>query len=111
MLLSGGIIRITASPSFQSTLTRALARLTELIISKLDNIFELSEYDWTPATREDAPSMYLYELVNWLTTVVDGLVIKETYKDDAYRGAAAHVASSLMVYNLNYVSSSLTDQW
>lgn len=93
----GGLIHITAGKSFQATLSRALARITGLIASKLDNIFELSEYDWTPRTREDAPSMYLYELVNWLTTVVDALVIKEAYKDDAYRGAAAHVAECLLV--------------
>ena len=93
----GGTIRLTAAPSFANTLTRALARINELITSKLDDFFELSEYDWTPAAREDAPSMYLYELVNWLTTVVDSLVIKETYKEDAYRGAVSYIAQCLMV--------------
>jgi exocyst complex component 6 len=41
--------------------------------------------------------MYLDELVNWLTTVVDGLVVKEAYKNEAYRGAVTHVAECLMV--------------
>lgn len=41
--------------------------------------------------------MYLYELVNWLTTVVDSLVIKETYKDDAYKAAVGYIAESMMV--------------
>jgi len=50
-----------------------------------------------PQSREDMPSMYLYELVNWLTTVVDSLAIKETYKDEAYRGAVAYIAECLMV--------------
>lgn len=93
----GGTIRLTASASFGTTLSRALARITELITSKLDDFFELSEYDWTPKSREDAPSMYLYELVNWLTTVVDSLVIKEEYKDEAYKGAVAYIAECLMV--------------
>lgn len=114
----GGTIRLTAAPSFANTLTRALARINELITSKLDDFFELSEYDWTPAAREDAPSMYLYELVNWLTTVVDSLVIKETYKEDAYRGAVSYIAQCLMDFltdrnipmmNENAISNILID--
>jgi exocyst complex component 6 len=97
MCLRGCIVHITATASFQNTLNRALSRLASLIGSKLDNIFEVSEYDWTPKTREDAPSVYLYEPINWLTTVVDGLGIKESYKDEVYRAAAAHIAQCLMV--------------
>jgi len=41
--------------------------------------------------------MYLYELVNWLTTVVDSLIIKESYKDEAYKGALGYIAECLMV--------------
>jgi hypothetical protein len=41
--------------------------------------------------------MYLYELVNWLTTVVDSLIIKEAYKDEAYKGALEYIAECLMV--------------
>ncbi|KAG2013848.1 rsec15 [Coprinopsis cinerea AmutBmut pab1-1] len=114
----GGIVRLTASTSFQNTLSRSLGRITGLISSKLDQFFELSEYDWTPSTRETSPSMYLYELVNWLTTVVDSLVIKESYKDEAYKGALAYIADCLMdflcgrdiqVMNENAVSNILID--
>jgi len=94
----GGTIRLSAASSFGSTLSRANARIAALITSKLDDFFELSEYDWTPQTREDAPSMYLYELINWLTTVVDSLVVKDTYKDQAYNSAVAYIAQCLMVF-------------
>ena len=90
-------IRVNAAQSFSITLKRALQRVNASITSKLDDFLGLSEYDWTPNTRESAPSMYLYELVNWLTTVVDTLVIKEQYKDEAYRSAAAYLADCLMV--------------
>jgi hypothetical protein len=92
----GGTIRLAVA-SFSSTITLALARITSLINSKLDDFFGLSEYDWTPVTREDMPSMYLYELVNWLTTVVDSLSIVDAYKDEAYRGAVKYIADCLMV--------------
>jgi len=74
-----------------------------LINSKLDDFFGLSEYDWTPAAREDAPSMYLYELVNWLTTVVDSLQINDSYKDEAYRAATAYIAQSFMVRSVPFL--------
>ncbi|KAH9960410.1 exocyst complex component sec15 subunit [Russula dissimulans] len=92
----GGTIRLTAATSFNKTQSRASARITALINSKLEDFFGLSEYDWTPRTREGAPSMYLYELVNWLTTVVDSLQISDSYKDEAYRAATAYIAQSLM---------------
>ncbi|KAG6879204.1 hypothetical protein C0992_004443 [Termitomyces sp. T32_za158] len=113
-----GVIQLTAKASFESTLTRSLGRITGLITSKLDQFFELSEYEWTPATREDGPSMYLYELVNWLTTVVDSLVIKEAYKDEAYKGALEYIAGCLMNFltgrdillmNENAISNILVD--
>ena len=63
----------------------------------MDDFFELSEYDWTPTVKEDTASMYLYELANWLTTVVDAWVNKEGYKAAAYDGAVKHVAGCLMV--------------
>ncbi|KAF7291070.1 Rsec15 protein [Mycena chlorophos] len=114
----GGSIVLTASSSFEATLARALQRITGLISSKLDDFFGLSEYNWTPAVCEDGPAMYLYELVNWLTTVVDALVIKEAYKDEAYKGAVAYIADCLMDFltgrnipmmNENAVSNILVD--
>jgi hypothetical protein len=93
----GGTIRLTATTSFRKTQARATTRITALINLKLDDFFGLSEYVWTPATREDAPSMYLYELVNWLTTVVDSLQIGDAHKDEAYHAAAAYIAQCLMV--------------
>jgi hypothetical protein len=92
--------------------------MSGLINSKLDQCFELSEYDWTPNSREASPSMYLYELVNWLTTVVDSLVIKETYKEEAYKGALGYITDCLMDFltgrdipmmNENAISNILID--
>lgn len=88
---------MNAIQSFQKTMSSALARVNASITSKLDDFFGLSEYDWTPNTKETSPSMYLYELVNWLTTVVDSLVIKEEYKEEAYRSAVEYLADCLMV--------------
>lgn len=79
------------------TLSKATDQLATLIKSKLDDFFELSEYDWTPPTAESSPNMYLYELVNWLMTIVDSLQLDGQYKDGAYKSALQHVATCLMV--------------
>ncbi|KAI0315382.1 exocyst complex component sec15 subunit [Amylostereum chailletii] len=114
----GGTIQLTAASSFASILSQALERINELITSKLADFFELSEYDWTPKAREDAPSLYLYELVHWLTPIIDSLPIKESYKEDAYRGAVGYVAQCLMDFltdhsiamiNENAISNILVD--
>ncbi|EPT03610.1 exocyst complex component sec15 subunit [Fomitopsis schrenkii] len=114
----GGAIHITAASAFNGTLQMALSRVNSSIASKLDDFFGLAEYDWTPPRREENPSMYLYELVNWLTTVVDSLVVKDAYKDKAYRGAADYIAECFMDFltgrnvpmiNENGVANLVTD--
>ncbi|KAF9076853.1 exocyst complex component, sec15 subunit [Rhodocollybia butyracea] len=93
----GGTIRLKASSAFDVTLTRIVARIKSVINSKLDDFFELSEYNWVPTSKEDGPNMYLYELVNWLTTVVDSqLLISPSYVDEAYMGAAEYIADCFM---------------
>ncbi|KAH0839949.1 exocyst complex subunit Sec15-like-domain-containing protein [Lanmaoa asiatica] len=113
----GGTIRLALSP-FSEPFQRSQRRITALITSKLDDFFDLSEYDWTPQSREDMPSMYLYELVNWLTTVVDSLALKDTYKGEAYKGAIGYIAESFMNFmigpkvpamNENAIANMVTD--
>jgi len=105
----GGSIHLTAGKSFESAVSRALERISVVISKKLDIFFEVAEYEWVPSTREDSPSMYLYELINWLTTVVDGMVVKETYKDEAYRGAVGYVAECLMDFVVGRNVSALNE--
>jgi len=90
-------LHLTSTTKFTEAQKQAIARIDSVISSKLNDFFELSEYEWIAKSREDTPSMYLYELVNWLTTVVDGLVVKDEYKQEAYKGAVNHVAACLMV--------------
>lgn len=93
----GGRIHLLSIASFETVLQQATDRLGTVIKKKLDDIFELSEYNWTPVQPESEPSMYLDELLNWLMTVVDTMVLEEVYKDGAYRAALEHVAGCFMV--------------
>lgn len=93
----GGTVRITAAPAFAEALIQARARIAAVIASKLDDFFGLSEYDWTPAQKDTVPSMYLTELVAWLSTVVDSLQLKDEYKEESYKEAIAYISRCLMV--------------
>jgi hypothetical protein len=68
-----------------------------MIKLKLQDFFDLAEYDWTPAYSGGRPSMYLEELFHWLMTVVDSLPLEDKYKDIAFKNATDYVASCLMV--------------
>ena len=88
---------MTAATSFSETIKTANTRISSVIASKLDDFFELADYDWTPKNREESPSMYLYELAHWLATVVDSLVVQEQYKNEAYKAAVQYIADCLIV--------------
>lgn len=94
---TGTQIRLSSVSSFQNTLNKANDRISGMIESKLDDFFDLAEYDWTPAFSGGRPSMYLEELFHWLMTVVDSLPLEDIYKDTAFKNATDHVASCLMV--------------
>lgn len=64
---------------------------------KLNDSFEMAEYDWTPSQSEGTPSLYLWDMINYLTTVVDGLVVSDSVKEDLYKGALSHTSGGLMV--------------
>jgi len=94
---TGCQIRLSSMSSFHNTLNEANDRISSMIKSKLDDFFDLAEYDWTPAYSGGRPSLYLEELFHWLMTVVDSLPLEDLYKDTAFKNATDHVASCLMV--------------
>ncbi|KAF8759780.1 Exocyst complex component [Rhizoctonia solani] len=72
----------------------AESRISAVIAKKLDD-FE-PEYDWTTRTTETQASLYIFQLVSWLTTVVDSLTSKTGLKTAAYRNAMIHVSNLFM---------------
>lgn len=128
--------------SFQAVLEVAQNRINSVIASKLDDFFEMAEYDWTPPipnqrrgvvsgqtpaqgaddatgsprlglqrqsttiqwfdnTTQQEPSIYLFEMITFLTAYVDSVLImlNEEIKVKTYRAALVHVNKGLMVSN------------
>lgn len=93
----GGSIRLLCRPSFSETLQHALQRIDAVLSSKLAEHFELSEYDWTPDASSGGPSIYVIQMVLWLTTNVDDMALQETYKNSTYTAAIQYISDSLTV--------------
>ncbi|CCO31908.1 Exocyst complex component 6B AltName: Full=Exocyst complex component Sec15B [Rhizoctonia solani AG-1 IB] len=90
----GHTFHISATDALGRTLQRAESRISAVIAKKLDD-FE-PEYDWTTRTAETQASLYIFQLVSWLTTVVDSLDIEDRFKAAAYRNAMIHVSNLFM---------------
>ncbi|CAE6443190.1 unnamed protein product [Rhizoctonia solani] len=90
----GHTFHISAADALGRTLQRAESRISAVISKKLDD-FE-PEYDWTTRTTETQASLYIFQLVSWLTTVVDSLDIEDWFKAAAYRNAMIHVSNLFM---------------
>ncbi|KAG8716234.1 hypothetical protein FRC11_006628 [Ceratobasidium sp. 423] len=90
----GHTFHISAGEALERTLQRAESRISAVIAKKLDD-FE-PEYDWTTRTTETQASLYIFQLVSWLTTVVDSLDIEDRFKAAAYRNAMIHVSNLFM---------------
>ncbi|KAH7343400.1 exocyst complex component, sec15 subunit [Rhizoctonia solani] len=90
----GHTFHISAADALGRTLQRAETRISAVISKKLDD-FE-PEYDWTTRTTETQASLYIFQLVSWLTTVVDSLDIEDRFKATAYRNAMIHVSNLFM---------------
>lgn len=123
-----GILNLQCGQAFRTALHIAQSRIDAVIASKLDDFFEIAEYDWTPpmpvrrravlsggaaggpqrqsstmAWFDDQeakePSMYLFEMITFLTAYVDSVLISlnEGIKVKTYRAALEHVNQGLLV--------------
>jgi len=99
---------LACRPSFSQTLQNALKRLEEVISSKLVESFEMSEYEWTPDSSSGGPSIYVIQMVMWLTTTMENMALGDVYKNTVYTHAIQFIAKNLMVCLVRFTHRSLT---
>ncbi|KAG9018833.1 hypothetical protein FRB90_009120 [Tulasnella sp. 427] len=92
----GGSIRLQSSSSFTTLRSKCISHLTVVVNEKLNDSMDMGEYDWTPRESSGTPSVYLFDMVNYLTTVVDTLAVRSEVKEDVYKGALSHIANILL---------------
>ncbi|KAJ1342817.1 histidinol-phosphate transaminase [Batrachochytrium salamandrivorans] len=94
---NGVRVVLQVSQTFEDTRLVAEKRLFEIINSKIDGFLEVSDYNWEATTANNLASVYLTDLVDYLTTVVSSTLalLPSATKAYVYFKAFDHLTSSL----------------
>ncbi|KAH9255040.1 hypothetical protein BASA81_006985 [Batrachochytrium salamandrivorans] len=94
---NGVRVVLQVSQTFEDTRLVAEKRLFEIINSKIDGFLEVSDYNWEATTANNLASVYLTDLVDYLTTVVSSTLalLPSATKAYVYFEAFDHLTSSL----------------
>ncbi|CAM0140229.1 unnamed protein product [Umbelopsis sp. WA50703] len=106
-----GPIQLRATSTFKETRQTAEKRIFRVVNLKLDEFLELSEYDWMAQERQDHPSPYLFDLVTFLTNVINAALLNlpESIKSLIYFDALDHLSHAMMDLLLDHNEPALTD--
>ncbi|GAA94606.1 uncharacterized protein L969DRAFT_94607 [Mixia osmundae IAM 14324] len=102
LLTKTAIVHLTAPEAVAKTLDTTRLQTVRSVTGKLDSFFLDARYDWTleqlTPRLQMRPSNYLLELVDYLTLVMDSMLIQMPIevRNDVYLGVLAHCADELM---------------
>ncbi|MCJ1396504.1 hypothetical protein MMC18_009395 [Xylographa bjoerkii] len=94
----GGSIVLYATEEFRSNKKTAEKRIFELVNSKIDDLIETAEYDWTAHTLEMEPSNYMQTLTQYLSNIMNTVLLglPTEIKELIYFDALSHAASMIL---------------
>ncbi|KAL2919846.1 Rab GTPase-binding exocyst subunit S15 [Polyrhizophydium stewartii] len=92
-------VALQATHCFEETRALSERRLFEIVNTKIDGFLEVADYDWEATSAVNSPSVYLTDLVDYLTTVVSSTLagLPTATKTYVYFEAFDHLTSSLKV--------------
>ena len=93
-----GPITLRSTQAFKNGKEQARRRIFELVNSKIADLIETAEYDWSSKQEPKEPSFYVSELTRWLSTTMNSVLLglpAET-KDMIYLDALSRASSSLL---------------
>lgn len=95
-------VALRATQSFQTEKKTAEKRIFELVNSKIDDLVETAEYDWSARTPSPTPSLYLQEMTRFLSNIMNStlLGLPRDIKGLIYFDALSHLASSILALPL-----------
>ncbi|KAJ8609992.1 hypothetical protein MRB53_038832 [Persea americana] len=93
-----GPITLKALGEFQQAKKKAETRIFELVNSKIDDLIETAEYDWSSTYVPDGASPYMQELTRYLSNILSSVLIglPEKIKEQIYEESLGHASSSLL---------------
>ncbi|KAL3425782.1 exocyst complex component [Phlyctema vagabunda] len=99
---AGGPIVLNATEQFRGNKKTAEKRIFELVNSKIDDLVETAEYDWTAPTLETEPSNYMQTLTRYLSNIMNStlLGLPREIKELIYFDALSHAANMILALPL-----------
>ncbi|CAI6082094.1 unnamed protein product [Clonostachys chloroleuca] len=100
---AGGPLKLNATDEFRNNKKTAEKRIFELVNSKIDDLVETAEYDWTPSSATTEPSSYIQTLTRYLSNIMNStlLGLPREIKELIYFDALSHAASEILALPLS----------
>ncbi|KAM5362723.1 hypothetical protein ACJZ2D_012385 [Fusarium nematophilum] len=100
---AGGPVKLNATESFRNNKKTAEKRIFELVNSKIDDLVDTAEYDWTASTVEQEPSNYMQTLTRYLSNIMNStlLGLPREIKELIYFDALSHTANKILALPLS----------
>ncbi|KAM3417181.1 Exocyst complex component SEC15 [Cercospora zeina] len=97
---AAGPIKLNATNEFNAAKKRAENRIFELVNSKIDDLIDTAEYEWTSTYTPDTASPYIQELTRYLSNIMSsvllGLPEYLSSGKSIYYEALSHISNSLL---------------
>lgn len=96
-------VTLRATQAFSTHKKTAEKRIFELVNSKIDDLVETAEYDFSAPTPSKTPSLYLQEMTRFLSNIMHStlLGLPRDIKGLIYFDALSHLASSILTLPLS----------
>jgi len=100
---TGGPINLKATEQFRSHKKTAEKRIFELVNSKIDDLVETSDYDWTATSKPTGTSSYMKTLTQFLENIMSStlLGLPREIKELIYFDALNHAATKILALPLS----------
>ncbi|KAK3302547.1 exocyst complex subunit Sec15-like-domain-containing protein [Chaetomium strumarium] len=100
---AGGPVTLRATEQFRSHKKTAEKRIFELVNSKIDDLVDTSDYDWTATTKPTQPSSYMVTLTRFLENQMAStlLGLPREIKELIYFDALSHAANKILALPLS----------
>lgn len=96
---TAGNVTLKATDKFRSNKKAAEKRIFEVVNSKIDDLIETAEYDWTAPNPPTEPSNYMQTLTRFLSNIMNStlLGLPTEIKELIYFDALSHAANMVLV--------------
>lgn len=100
---TAGPVALKATEKFRNNKKAAEKRIFEVVNSKIDDLIETAEYDWTPTVGPEEPSNYMQTLTRFLSNIMNStlLGLPTEIKELIYFDALSHAANEILALPLS----------